>query len=46
MDSTGTLVIPNQQGRLVRLRKPAASVFIANPEIADVSVKSARMVYV
>ena len=44
--SDGRFEIARNQGRLVRLSAPAVSVFIANPEIADVSVKSARMVYV
>lgn len=44
--SSGSLMVERHQGRLVRLEKPAASVFIANPAIADVSVKSTRMVYV
>ena len=44
--TTGSISIARHQGRLVRLTRPATSVFIANPEIADVSVKSARMVYV
>lgn len=34
------------QGRLVRLDRPATSVFIADPEVADVQVKSPQMVYV
>ncbi len=34
------------QGHLIRLNRDASSVFIANPEVADVSVKSARLVYV
>jgi len=44
--SSGVVSIARGQGRLVRLASPAASVFIANPAIADVSVKSSRMVYV
>ncbi len=44
--SDGRIEIARHQGRLVRLSAPAASVFIANPEIADVTVKSSRMVYV
>ena len=44
--SGGRLTIEMNEGRLVRLQSPATSVFIANPDIADVSVKSARMVYV
>lgn len=34
------------KGRLVRLAQPAASVFIADPDIADVQVKSSTLVYV
>jgi pilus assembly protein CpaC len=34
------------EGRLVRLSKSAASVFIANSGIADVNVKSPRMIYI
>lgn len=45
-DGSGDLKIARHQGRLVRLARPASSVFIANPEIADVTVKSSRMVYV
>ena len=33
-------------GRLVRLRRPAAESFVANPEIADVQVNSPNTVYV
>ncbi len=34
------------KGRLVRLDHPAASVFIADPDIADIQVKSPNLVYV
>ena len=34
------------QGVLVRLERPVDSVFVADPEIADVQVKSPRLVYV
>ncbi|MEW5703199.1 MAG: type II and III secretion system protein family protein [Pseudomonadota bacterium] len=33
------------EGQLVRLQTNAASVFIANPDIADIQVKSPRIVY-
>ncbi len=33
------------KGRLVRLPAPAATVFVADPEIADIQVKSPRLVY-
>ncbi|MEQ9042561.1 MAG: type II and III secretion system protein family protein [Alphaproteobacteria bacterium] len=34
------------EGQLIRLQRNASSVFIANPEIADVQVKSPKIVYV
>lgn len=34
------------KGTLVRLDRPAATVFIANPDIADIQVKSPSLVYV
>ena len=34
------------QGKLVRLSKPAANIFVADPDIADVQVPSASSVYV
>lgn len=34
------------KGRLVRLDRPAASIFVADEEIADVQPKSPRLVYV
>lgn len=34
------------EGKLIRLDREASSVFIANPEIADVSVKSTRLIYI
>lgn len=40
------IVMELNEGRMVRLKEPAASVFIANPDIADVSVKSQRLVYI
>ncbi|GAB6053818.1 type II and III secretion system protein family protein [Magnetospira thiophila] len=33
------------KGRLIRLARPAATVFIADPEIADIQVKSPRLIY-
>lgn len=42
----GTIVLERSRGRVVRLPRPAATVFIANPEIADVQVKSPNLVYV
>jgi pilus assembly protein CpaC len=34
------------KGRLIRLGKPANSVFVANPKVADVEVKSPTLIYV
>lgn len=34
------------EGKLVKLPRSASNIFIANPEIADLNVKSARLVYV
>ncbi|MCP5368604.1 MAG: type II and III secretion system protein family protein [Hyphomicrobiales bacterium] len=34
------------KGQLIRLPRPAQTVFIANPVIADIQVKSPRLVYV
>lgn len=40
------LSVSLNEGQLVQLDAPAASVFIANPEIADISVRSTRLVYI
>jgi len=42
----GVLTIEVNEGTLIRLDSPAAEVFIANPNIADVQVKSNRVIYV
>src|SRR5438094_1119545 len=34
------------KGTLIRLPRPAATVFIANPDVADVQVKSPALIYV
>src|SRR5207249_5074303 len=53
--STGATHIPANGGRivlevntatLIRLSGPAATVFVANPDIADVQVKSPTLVYI
>ncbi len=44
--STGAaLQLEVNKGRLVRLDRPAGTVFVADPEIADIQVKSPRLVY-
>ncbi|MCW5770810.1 MAG: type II and III secretion system protein family protein [Rhodospirillaceae bacterium] len=40
------LSIEVNKGRIIRLDVPVKTVFIANPEIADVQVKSPRVMYV
>jgi pilus assembly protein CpaC len=42
---TQNLTIEVNEGQLIRLNQPASSVFIANAQIADVNVKSPRMIY-
>lgn len=41
-----TLIIEVSKGTLIRLDEPASEVFIANPDIADVQVKSNRVIYI
>lgn len=41
-----TLNVSVSNGTLVRLDKPATNVFVADPAIADVQVKSSRLIYV
>jgi pilus assembly protein CpaC len=40
------IVLEVNKGTLVRLTAPAATVFVANPDIADVQVKSPTLVYI
>jgi pilus assembly protein CpaC len=41
----GTLTIELHKGRVIRLPRPAATVFVADPEIADVQAQSPSIVY-
>jgi pilus assembly protein CpaC len=41
----GSLTIEVHKGRVIRLPRPAATVFVADPEIADVQAQSASIVY-
>ena len=41
-----TTVLEVRQGQMLRLERPAASVFVADPETADVQAHSATLVYV
>src|SRR5215469_7144835 len=40
------IVLEVNKGTLIRLTAPAATVFIANPDIADVQVKSPTLIYI
>jgi pilus assembly protein CpaC len=40
------IVLEVNKGTLIRLTAPAATVFIANPDIADVQVKSPSLIYI
>ena len=44
--ATKAVDVELNEGRLIKLSSNASSVFIANPEIADVAIKSPRLVYV
>ena len=41
----GSMTIEVHKGRVIRLPRPAATVFVADPEIADVQAQSASIVY-
>ncbi len=45
-DSSSLIFLEINRGQVVRLPRPASTVFIANPDVADVQVKSANLVYV
>lgn len=45
-EGSKVISIEKDQGILIRLARPANTVFVANPEIADIQVKSPRLVYV
>lgn len=44
--ATQTLQLEVSKGNLIRLEKPAGTAFIADPNIADIQVKSSRLVYI
>ena len=44
--ATKAVEVELNEGRLIKLTSDASSVFIANPGIADVAIKSPRLVYV
>ena len=41
-----SLNVETNRGVLLKLDRPAENIFVANPDIADVQVKSARLIYV
>jgi pilus assembly protein CpaC len=41
----GTLRLEVRKGRVIRLPRPAATVFVADPEIADVQAQSPSIIY-
>jgi pilus assembly protein CpaC len=44
--STSRIGLEVHKGTLVRLSQPASTVFVADPEVADIQMKSAGLVYV
>ena len=42
---TDQINLETDKGVLIRLDRPASTVFVANPEIADIQVKSPRLIY-
>lgn len=46
IDATEELALELHRGQIVRLPRPADSIFVADPDIADVQIKSARLFYV
>ncbi|HLT02087.1 MAG TPA: type II and III secretion system protein family protein [Geminicoccaceae bacterium] len=45
LGTEGSLTLEVRKGRVIRLPHPAATVFVADPEIADVQAQSASIVY-
>lgn len=43
---TETLSIVLEEGKILQLPAPASSVFVANPDVADVQVKSGSVLYI
>src|SRR5438128_1558493 len=40
------IVLEAGKGTLIRLNRNAATVFVANPEVADVQIKSPSLIYI
>ena len=45
-ETDSVLQLETRQGFLLRLDRPASAVFVADPEVADIQVKSPRLIYV
>jgi pilus assembly protein CpaC len=45
LGTEGALTLEVRKGRVIRLPRPASTVFVADPEIADVQAQSASIVY-
>lgn len=45
-NASNNLAIGVNKGILLRLDRPATNVFIANPKVADIQIKSSRLIYV
>jgi pilus assembly protein CpaC len=45
-ESSGQLLLSIGEGELIRLPRPSSSVFIANPDVADVQVPSSGAIFV
>ena len=45
-ETEGTIHLDVNKGLLIKLTRPAKTVFIAEPSIADIQVKSPRLIYV
>jgi len=46
VESSDVIEISASRGVLIRLARPASTVFVANPKVADIQMKSPRLVYV
>lgn len=45
-ETAGLIDVDIGRGVLIRLSTPASTVFVANPKIADIQVKSPRLIYI
>lgn len=45
-ETSSLLNLETGRGVLIRLSRPASTVFVANPKIADIQIKSPRLIYV